>query len=249
VLQGGLLLSIVTGAFAWPVAEHVHDPAHMLDRMHMAEVQAIGSQLRQFEEETGIGIVVRVSASAELPESAGEQCADASRCIVMVIAPTSATAVIEVGADLRDRIDESLKEAVLEKRVRPHLRAGDAVGAVVAGASELHYALVHGPAEMLAAAPDHVSWFEVHRDRMFVGFLGALVVLLCLAAIVAWADWFGWLPRKRRGFWRLLDWLLWIPSVISIRMTSGSSKISGSSSGGYRGGGGGSAGGGASGDW
>ncbi|MEO5561343.1 MAG: TPM domain-containing protein [Dokdonella sp.] len=253
MLKGGLVLSVVVcasavaGTLPWPVADHVYDPAHMLDRMHMAEVQAIGSQLRQFEEETGIGILVRVSASEESSRIADPQCADATRCIVLMIAPASATAVIEVGAHLRDRVDDGFKEALLAKRVRPHLRAGDAVGAVVAGASELHYALVHGPAEIMAAAPDEVSWFDVHSDRMFVGFLGALVTLLCLAAIVLVAEWLGWLPRKRRGFWRVLDWLLWIPSVISIRLAPGSSG--GRSSGGYRGGGGGSAGGGASGDW
>lgn len=255
MIQGGLLLSVVmhvsAAAFAWPVAEHVYDPAHLLDRMHMAEVQAIGSQLRQYEEETGIGIVVRVAATSELSQTTDTQCADATRCIVLVIAPTSATAAIEVGAQLRDRIDEGFKDALLAKRVRPHLRAGDAVGAVVAGASELQYALNHGPAEIMAAAPDQVSWFDVHRDRMFAGFLAVLVILLCLSVIVLLAERFGWLPRKRRGFWRVLDWLLWIPSVISIRMTPGSSQgsSSGNSSGGYRGGGGGSAGGGASGDW
>lgn len=257
MFKGGLVLSAVVcasaaaGTLPWPVADHVTDPAHMLDRMHMAEVQAIGSQLRQFEEETGIGILVRVSASEEPSPIAGPPCADATRCIVLMIAPTSASAAIEVGAQLRDRVDEGFTAALLAKRVRPHLRAGDAVGAVVAGASELHYALVHGPAQMMAAAPDQVSWFDVHIDRMFVGFLGALVILLCLAAIALVAEWLGWLPRKRRGFWRVLDWLLWIPSVISIRLTPGSSKgnSSGGSSGGYSGGGGGSAGGGASGDW
>ncbi len=256
MLKSGLVLSVlvcasaVAGTLPWPVADHVYDPAHLLDRMHMAEVQAIGSQLRQFEGETGIGIVVRVSASAELSQNVETECADATRCIVLMIWPTSAAAAIEVGAQLRDRVDEGFKEALLAKRVRPHLRAGDAVGAVVAGASELQYVLKHGPTELLAAAPDRVGWFEVHRDRMFVGFLAVLVILLCLSAIVVLAEWFGWLPRKRRGFWRVLDWLLWIPSVISIRIAPGSSQGSSSvnSSGGYRGGGGGSAGGGASGD-
>ncbi|MEO7432296.1 MAG: TPM domain-containing protein [Dokdonella sp.] len=238
-------------ASAWPVAEHVHDPAHLLDRMHMAEVQAIGSQLRQYQEETGICIEVQVAATAALQAFADTQCADASRRIVLAIAPESAAAAIDVGEQLRDRVDEGLKLALLEKRVLPHLRADDAVGAVIAGASELHYALAHGAAEIMAAAPDRVSWFDAHRDRLFVGFLAVLVVLLCLAAIVLLAEWLGWLPRKRRGFWRVLDWLLWIPSVISIRLTPGSSSggSSGQSSDRYRGGGGGSAGGGASGDW
>lgn len=252
-----LALTGVSRATGAPESGPIEDRAHALDGARQAEVQAIGQQWRAYEERTGVrvsAVVVRskpgaaaldADALADEPDRRGR----AGGAVLLVDAGT-VTAAVGASTDVAARLSADARSAILDKRVLPHLRVGDVTGAVIAGGEELRDVIANGPADLFASAPDRISWFEAHRDRLFVDFVAGIVVLLVLALLINIAEWLGWLPRERKGVWKVLDWITAIAASIRISSERGSSGPSSSSRGGGFGGGGGtSAGGGASGDW
>jgi uncharacterized protein len=168
------------------------------------------------------------------------------RNALLVIAPKAAAAYIDVGSGLKDVLTADLTKRILDDRVLPHLQAGDTTRAATRGSYAITEVLSVGAADLTAQGPDHGSWLEANRERGFSYFIGTLITILVLGAVISLATLAGWLPAKRKGMWRALDWIVAIAGSISVSSGDSSSR---SSSRPYSGGGGSSGGGGASGSW
>ncbi len=165
--------------------------------------------------------------------------------VLLLIAPNERRARIEVGYGLEGSLTDATSRLIIENRVLPFFRSGDFSGGVKGGVDALVTLLV-------AAAEDRgevVAPPSASRDRddvWFLRFLLALMGLWALALIIQFATAIGLIPAKRKGFWRILDLIVYLASSVS---ASSSSSSGSSSGGGFSGGGGSSGGGGASGSW
>jgi uncharacterized protein len=172
------------------------------------------------------------------------------RSALLVIAPKAGTATIDVGVGLKDVLTADLTARVLESRVLPHVQVGDTTRATARGAYAITELLSAGPADLMAHEPDHGSWFEANRDRAFLWFIGTLTIVLGLGFLINLATVTGVLPARRKGIWRVLDWIVAIAGSVSVSSSGGSSSSSSrSSSRPFSGGGGSFGGGGSNGSW
>jgi uncharacterized protein len=266
------VLAVLGGAFALvgfvtdsdpgfpPPSSHVVDPAQKMDVGY-----GLGTleDLERIEQQTGIHVAVAIVAlprrsstddyAAALFRAWGLDTKANGRTALLLINPSNNTAVIKVGPGLASTLDDAVVGLIMANRIAPYLVVNGVTGAASRGAGAIVEVLRRGPAGLQASAPDQASWLEANRDRMFFRFLGGFIAFLLLGAAINVANLMGWLPKKKKGPWRVLDWIARIAGSIKVS-TSESSSSSGSSgsssrSGSFSGGGGTSGGGGASGSW
>jgi uncharacterized protein len=238
------------------LSSHVIDPANAMDFGYRVGTT---QELEAFEARTGIRVVVAIvkpprgtsidDYGAALFQDWGLDTRPNGRTALLAVNPAKNTAVVKVGHGLAAVLDDDVVGLIMAKRVMPHLAVNGVTGAASRGADTILEVLRRGPAGLRASEPEQVSWLEANRDRLFLRFLGGLIAFLVLALAINLATLAGWLPQKKRGLWRVLDWITGLAGAIRVESSSSSSSGSSGRGGRFGGGGGTSGGGGASGNW
>jgi len=262
-LAVGAIMALLVAGVPATAAELPAPTSHVVDvpdAMDSTMRWATEQQLENFETKSGIHVAVAVIKSPQ-PLSIEDYGAALfrhwdlaaraqGRTALLVVASGKRTAAIKAGPALTDVLGGDVVSLIMTKRIAPHLDVNDITGAAVRGADTIVKVLRHGPAALQASEVEQVSWFEANHERLFLRFFGGFVIFLCVAAAINIATFFGWLPRKRRGVWRVLDWITAIAGAVRVSSSSeSSSRSSGGRSGSFSGGGGSSGGGGASANW
>lgn len=95
--------------------------------------------------------------------------------ILLLLAPNERQVRIEVGYGLEYVLTDALTSAIIRETIRPPLRAGDAAGALTAGAERIMLAATSGAEEPLQAPPRDegrpLSWWWI-----IFGSLGCLIL-------------------------------------------------------------------------
>jgi uncharacterized protein len=159
--------------------------------------------------------------------------------VLLIVAPKERRVRIEVGYGLEGVLTDALSTVILQERVLPRFRAGDASGGVTAGADALieQLSLPDEQAKSRVAASTQAK--EVPTGSFPFG----LLWLLGLWVVFGVFGMFRGGPGHRMDFWFLPFLLLMGGSGM------GGSRMGGRGGGGFGGGGGSFGGGGASGGW
>jgi uncharacterized membrane protein YgcG len=108
--------------------------------------------------------------------------AGANDGVILLLAPTERQVRIEVGYGLEPVLTDARTSAIIREAIRPSLRAGDAAGALTAGAERIMQAVASGADEPVQAPPREanspLSWWWI-----VFGGLGCLVLAVFLYPI------------------------------------------------------------------
>ncbi len=232
------LLAALTAAALPPAPTRwVEDHAQLMTEPARA---ALDARLESYEHATGHQVVVWIGKTidgADLADWAvrtfaswkvGRKGIDDG--IAMFVLADDRKIDIEVGYGLEDKVPDAIASRIIRETMAPKLRAGDADGAITAGADAILTAIEGHPWNQTATAPQvtqpqQTSWVEI-----VMGVLGALAMLYVVVrhprlALFILASSFGDRRSGRGGFG------------------------GGGGGGGFSGGGGSSGGGGARGGW
>jgi uncharacterized protein len=175
---------------------------------------------------------------------------DKNNGAILLIAPAEGQVAIQVGEGLRAALPDSLIRAVLDTRVIPALAANDIGGGIHDGVETLRIIFTAAFEDLHRNDPPQpIVMPQTREDKIFLNVLLGFIIFCLLAAAIAGLTMIGVIPEKRRGWWRVLDPIVWLASSISVGTSSSSSSSSSASGGGYSGGGGSFGGGGSSGSW
>jgi uncharacterized protein len=248
----GGILAFLTGVFLWtavaavpsfpPLSGRVVDQAGILSPTVKASLTA---KLEALETKTSRQLVVVTVPSLQGLEiedygyqlgrawGIGEKARNTG--VLLIVAPNERRVRIEVGYGLEGILTDALSTVILQEKVLPKFRAGDAAGGVVAGADAL--------VEQLSLPDDHAKARVAASAQTRKAPRGSLplipLVFLGLWAVFGVFGMFSGGRGHRMDFW-FLPFLL---------LMGGGGMGRGGMGGGFSGGGGSFGGGGASGRW
>jgi uncharacterized protein len=251
------ILSLIAGLFLWtvvaaaptfpPLSGRVVDPAGILSPPIKA---ALTAKLETLETQTSRQLVVVTVPSLQGLEiedygyqlgrawGIGEKTRNTG--VLLIVAPNERRVRIEVGYGLEGVLTDALSTVILQEKVLPRFRAGDAAGGVVAGADAL--------VEQLSLPDDQAKARVAASTQAQKATKGSLpiipLVFLGLWAVFGIIGMFRGGRGHRMDFWFLPFLLLMGGGGMGRGMGGG-----GMGGGGFSGGGGSFGGGGASGRW
>jgi uncharacterized protein len=229
-----------------PLTGRVVDQANVISPEQRASLEG---KLKEFEDKSGIQLVVATVASLEGQEiepyanqlfrewKLGQE--KKNNGVLFLIAPKDHKARIEVGYGLEGTLTDATSKIIILNAVAPRFKAGDFDGGIARGVDDIITTLTTDSSEWQKKpelrAKDSSNWLAIVVGLLFV----AVFISLFVATV-----------RQQGGLGRAILYIL-INVLLSGGGRGGSPFSSGGSSGGggFSGGGGSSGGGGASGSW
>lgn len=136
----------------------VVDKAELIDP---ATENALTARLARLERETGAQLVIATTRSLngkdiaayslELARAWGIGDKDRNDGLLLLVAPSERKVRIEVGTGLESVMKDEICAGIIQRLMLPHLRAGDAQEAILAGTGGILRVMNHRPAKRSAA--------------------------------------------------------------------------------------------------